>query len=154
LPFAIQSWSLTSLQQRLFKTGGRLIRRARYFTLPLAESHLTRLLFRQIVARIERLGWHPHVSEEPHGERGPMSCRGRSSGAVSARAGRTDHTDEQWAADTRGTARMASVNVPDRMNELNGGAGGSVDTVAAAIGPHRKSWRDTLFSVLAGNLGQ
>jgi hypothetical protein len=30
LPLAIQSWSLTSLQQRLFKTGGRLIRHARY----------------------------------------------------------------------------------------------------------------------------
>jgi len=26
LPLATQSWSLTSLQQRLFKTGGRLIR--------------------------------------------------------------------------------------------------------------------------------
>ena len=36
LPVAIQSWSLTSLQQRLFKTGGRLIRHARYFTLQLA----------------------------------------------------------------------------------------------------------------------
>ena len=31
LPLAIQSWSLTSLQRRLFKTGGRLIRHARYF---------------------------------------------------------------------------------------------------------------------------
>ncbi len=38
LPVAIQSWSLTSLQQRLFKTGGRLIRHARYFVLQLAES--------------------------------------------------------------------------------------------------------------------
>jgi hypothetical protein len=28
LPLAIQSWTLTSLQQRLFKTGGRLIRHA------------------------------------------------------------------------------------------------------------------------------
>ena len=59
LPLAIQSWSLTSLQQRLFKTGGRLIRHARYFVLQLAESYLTRPLFRQIVARIERLAWHP-----------------------------------------------------------------------------------------------
>src|SRR5437773_817847 len=58
LPLAIQNWSLTSLQQRLFKTGGRLIRHARYFTLQLAESYLTRSLFRQIVARIERLAWH------------------------------------------------------------------------------------------------
>jgi hypothetical protein len=59
LPLAIQSWSLTSLQQRLFKTGGRLIRHARYFVLQLAESYLTSTLFRQIIGRIERLGWHP-----------------------------------------------------------------------------------------------
>ena len=59
LPPAIQSWSLTSLQQRLFKTGGRLIRHARYFILQLAESYLTPTLFRQILGRIERLAWHP-----------------------------------------------------------------------------------------------
>jgi hypothetical protein len=59
LPVAIQSWSLTSLQQRLFKTGGRLIRHARYFVLQLAEGYLTQRLFRQIVGRIERLAWHP-----------------------------------------------------------------------------------------------
>ena len=59
LPFTIQSWSRTSLQQRLVKTGGRLIRHARYFILQLAESHLTRTLFRQILGRIERLAWHP-----------------------------------------------------------------------------------------------
>ena len=59
LPLAIQSWSLTSLQQRLFKTGGRLIRHARYFILQLAEGHLTWSLFRQILRRIERLAWHP-----------------------------------------------------------------------------------------------
>jgi len=59
LPFTIQTWSLTSLQQRLFKTGGRLIRHARYFVLQLAESHLTRTLFRQILGRIERPAWHP-----------------------------------------------------------------------------------------------
>jgi regulation of enolase protein 1 (concanavalin A-like superfamily) len=58
LPVSIMDWSLTSLQQRLFKTGGRLIRHARYFTLQLAESYLTRTLFRQILARIERLAWH------------------------------------------------------------------------------------------------
>ena len=59
LPLTIQSWSLTSLQQRVFKTGGRLIRHARYFILRMAESHLTPTLFRQIVGRIERLAWHP-----------------------------------------------------------------------------------------------
>ena len=59
LPLAIQSGSLTSLQQRLLKTGGRLIRHARYFVLQLAESPLTSRLFRQILWRIERLAWHP-----------------------------------------------------------------------------------------------
>jgi len=59
LPITIQDWSLTSLQHRLFKIGGRLIRHARYFTLQLAESYLTGALFRQILWRIERLTWHP-----------------------------------------------------------------------------------------------
>src|SRR5262245_48185235 len=44
---------------RRFKTGGRLIRHAWYFTLQLAESYLTGPLVRQILARIERLTWHP-----------------------------------------------------------------------------------------------
>lgn len=59
LPLAIQSWSLTSLHQRLFKIGGRFIRPARYFILQLAESQLTQRLFAQIIRRIERLAWHP-----------------------------------------------------------------------------------------------
>jgi Transposase DDE domain group 1 len=58
-PVAIRGWSLTSLQQRLLKTGGRLIRPARSFVLQLAESYLTGSLFRQILGRIERLVWHP-----------------------------------------------------------------------------------------------
>ena len=40
LPKRIDSWSLTSLQQRLVKTGGRLVKHARYYGLLLAESHL------------------------------------------------------------------------------------------------------------------
>jgi len=31
LPKSIESWSLTSLQQRLVKTGGRLVKHARYY---------------------------------------------------------------------------------------------------------------------------
>ena len=41
LPQGIESWSLTSLQQRLVKTGGRLVKHARYYWLMLAEGHLT-----------------------------------------------------------------------------------------------------------------
>ena len=52
LPKRIDAWSLTSLQQRLVKTGGRLIKHARYYWLLLAESHLTRRLFGAMVRRI------------------------------------------------------------------------------------------------------
>ena len=51
----IEKWSLTSLQQRLVKTGGRLVKHARYYWLLLAESHLTRRLFASMVRRIELL---------------------------------------------------------------------------------------------------
>jgi hypothetical protein len=46
---------LTSLQQRLVKTGGRLIKHARYYWLLLAESHLTRRLFASMLRRAEAL---------------------------------------------------------------------------------------------------
>ena len=52
LPKRIDAWSLTSLQQRLVKTGGRLIKHARYYCLLLAESHLTRRLFGTMLRRI------------------------------------------------------------------------------------------------------
>ena len=55
LPKRIDGWSLTSLQQRLVKTGGRLIKHARYYWLLLAESHLTRRLFGSMVRRIASL---------------------------------------------------------------------------------------------------
>jgi hypothetical protein len=55
LPKRIEKWSLTSMQQRLVKTGGRLIKHARYYWLLLAESHLTRRLFGSMVRRIEAL---------------------------------------------------------------------------------------------------
>jgi hypothetical protein len=48
----IKSWSLTSLQQRLVKTGGRLVKHARYYWLLLAEGHLHRRLFGQMLQRI------------------------------------------------------------------------------------------------------
>ena len=52
LPRRIDSWSLTSVRQRLVKTGGRLIRHARYYWLLLAGSHLTRRLFGAMLRRI------------------------------------------------------------------------------------------------------
>jgi len=43
------------LQQRLVKTGGRLIQHARYYWLLLAESHLTRQLFAGMLRKITLL---------------------------------------------------------------------------------------------------
>jgi len=55
LPARIGKWSLTSLQQRLVKTGGRLIQHARYYWLLLAEGHLTRRLFAGMLRKIAAL---------------------------------------------------------------------------------------------------
>jgi Transposase DDE domain group 1 len=55
LPKRIEGWSLTRVLQRLVKTGGRLIKHARYYWLLLAESHLTRRLFGSMVRRIAAL---------------------------------------------------------------------------------------------------
>jgi hypothetical protein len=55
LPKGISNWSLTSLQQRLVKTGGRLIKHARYYWLLLAESHLTRRLFGGMLGKVAAL---------------------------------------------------------------------------------------------------
>jgi hypothetical protein len=56
LPKRIGNWSLTSLQHPLVKTGGRLIKHARYYWLMLAESHLTKRLFGAMVRSIAALG--------------------------------------------------------------------------------------------------
>ena len=52
LPQRIKSWSLTSLKHRLMKTGGRLVKHARYYWLLLAEGHLNRRLFGDMLHRI------------------------------------------------------------------------------------------------------
>ena len=52
LPQRIKSWSLTSLQHRLMKTGGRLVKHARYYWLLLVEGHLSRKLFSDMLRRI------------------------------------------------------------------------------------------------------
>jgi len=43
------------LQQRLVKTGGRLIQHARYYWLLVADGHLTRRLFGGMLRRIATL---------------------------------------------------------------------------------------------------
>ena len=55
LPRRIGNWSLTSLQQRLGKTGGRLVKHVRYYWLLLAEGHLSRRLFGSMLRMIAAL---------------------------------------------------------------------------------------------------
>ncbi len=56
LPRRIGNWSLTSLQQRLVKTGGRrLVKHARYYWLLLAEGHLTPKLFASMLRMMAAL---------------------------------------------------------------------------------------------------
>jgi len=55
LPRRIDHWSLRSLQQRLVKTGGRLVKHARYYWPLLAEGHLTRRLFASMLRRVAAL---------------------------------------------------------------------------------------------------
>ena len=52
LPPRVKRWSLTSLQQQLVKTGGRLVKHASYYWLLLAEGHLNRRLFGEMLRRI------------------------------------------------------------------------------------------------------
>lgn len=55
LPRQIDTWSLTSLQQRLVKTGGRLVKHDRYYWLLLTEGYLTRSRFGAILRRLVAL---------------------------------------------------------------------------------------------------
>jgi len=57
LPRPIEKYSLTSLQQRVVKTGGRLVKHARYYWLLLAKEHLKRRHnMEQFAMRMKRLG--------------------------------------------------------------------------------------------------
>ena len=55
LPRKIGNGSLTSWQQRLVKTGGRLVKHGRYYWVLLAEGHLSRRLFSSMLRMISAL---------------------------------------------------------------------------------------------------
>jgi len=59
LPKAINDWSLRSLQVKLIKIGGRIVRHARRFVFQLAEVAVSRDLFAAILERITRLSLPP-----------------------------------------------------------------------------------------------
>ena len=61
-PDEIGTWSLTSLRERLIKTGVRLVRHARYAVFQFAEAALPRRVFAGILERINGLRDPPAVA--------------------------------------------------------------------------------------------
>ena len=61
MPKAIESWSLTSLRERLIKTGARLVRHGRYALFQMAEAAVPRTVFVSILALIHGLRGPPAV---------------------------------------------------------------------------------------------
>ena len=59
LPEDMKYWTLSSLQTRLIKTGGRLVRHARRLVFQLAEVLVTREMLTGILERISRLRLAP-----------------------------------------------------------------------------------------------
>ena len=57
LPKAIKDWLLRSVQIKLIKIGGRLVRHARRLVFQLAEVAVSREVFPQVLERIA--GLHP-----------------------------------------------------------------------------------------------
>ena len=55
LPKEIEHWSLTTLREKLVKTGAKVVRHAKYVTFQLAEVAVPRRLFAAILDRIGRL---------------------------------------------------------------------------------------------------
>ena len=59
LPKAIKDWSLRSIQVKLFKIGGRIVRHARQIIFQLAKVVVSREIFAAILERISRLSLAP-----------------------------------------------------------------------------------------------
>jgi hypothetical protein len=55
LPKSVKDWSLRSLQVKLIKMGGRIVRHARRVVFQLAEVAVSRDLFAAILERLTRL---------------------------------------------------------------------------------------------------
>jgi len=55
LPGSVRHWSLTTLREKLIKSGAKVVRHARYVTFQMAEVAIPRRLFATILRRIGRL---------------------------------------------------------------------------------------------------
>jgi hypothetical protein len=55
MPKGAEAWSLTSLREKLIKSGAKVVSRGRYVTFPLAEVAVSRHMFQDIPRLIARL---------------------------------------------------------------------------------------------------
>ena len=62
LPQEVAQWSLTTLREKLVKTGARIVRHGRYLVFQFAEVAVPRTLFAMILRRIDRLRGPPMVA--------------------------------------------------------------------------------------------
>jgi len=60
-------WSLTTLREKLVKTGAKVVRHAKYVTFQLTEVVVARRLFAAILDRIARLAILPPFAAGGHG---------------------------------------------------------------------------------------
>jgi hypothetical protein len=55
MPKTAESWSLTSLREKLIKIGAKVVRHGRYVTFQMAEVAVSRQMFADILSLIARL---------------------------------------------------------------------------------------------------
>ena len=122
LPQRIKSWSLTSLQHRLMKTGGRLVKHARYYWLLLAEGpsepeavwrHVAADLGAACARRVTRRARGSRSGELPRGKVGAVSSEWPL--ALPERLDRTrseDRTGEESRIERESSAK--NVSTPNR----------------------------------------
>ena len=79
LPESMKHWSLTSLQTRMIKTGGRLVRHARRLVFQLAEVLVSRKCYVGYWNELAGFGWL--LASPPQEHRDWLRLRGRKRGS-------------------------------------------------------------------------
>ena len=67
IPKTAEPWSLTSLREKLFKIGAKVVSHGRYVTFQMAEVAVPRQMFQEILSLIARLRDRPRQHEERWG---------------------------------------------------------------------------------------
>ena len=77
LPQKVEHWSLTTLREKLFKIGAKMVRHGRYVAFQMAEVAVLRRMLGQILARIARCVRRRRRLDPSDGWRRNEDCRRR-----------------------------------------------------------------------------